>query len=282
MTIRNYVEIWLAVVLILTIEFISLTFHPEWSLIHRFNPTLTFEPGRALSLYLGWAGMIIMLLMNVYSARKRLRFMGRWGAPSQWLEFHIFCGLVGPTFILFHSDFKVRGLVAISFWSMLVSASSGIIGRYFYVQLLKKKKEIQKDIEFWSAALKQIQEEASHPITDEMLERVKKHALRFVGANPQLIREDGTFRAGLFHIFFSSILGDFRLFFNPPKTLRGMPVASRLVLRNYALSVRYQLFLDPFRNLMGYWHAFHTPFAAFMYGAAIIHIATALILGVKR
>jgi hypothetical protein len=36
---------------------------------------------------------------------------------------HIFFGLVGPALVILHSAFKVQGLVALSFWSMIAVAA---------------------------------------------------------------------------------------------------------------------------------------------------------------
>lgn len=240
------------------------------------------EPGRPLSLYLGWGGIIIMLLMNLYILRKRWSLFESMGSVSAWLEFHIFCGLLGPTLILFHCNFKVRGLVAISFWSMIVSATSGVVGRYFYVQLLHKRKERQEDVEYWAGALKKMQAQSRVPVADEVLEKLKVRALRFVGVGSNAVGPDGTLQVGALSVFFSSLMGDIRLLFNSPGATRGLSNASRIALKNYALSERKRLFLEPFRNLMGYWHTFHTPFAFFMYAAALIHIAVSLLLGVKK
>ena len=126
MVMRFFLYLWLLLAIALSFEYWALNFHPSLSLLH-----LSPEPGRPLSLWLGWVGLGLMVIMNVYSLRKRISGLGGWGRLSSWLNFHVFCGLVGPTLILFHCNFKVRGLVAISFWSMITSFSSGIIGRYF-------------------------------------------------------------------------------------------------------------------------------------------------------
>ena len=60
----------------------------------------------------------------------------------------------------------------------------------------------------------------------------------------------------------------------------GWPEVSSFFLREYAVVKRRALFLESFQKLMGYWHAFHFPFAIFMYVVAVIHVAAALILGV--
>ena len=54
----------------------------------------------------------------------------RLGSIRAWLEVHIFCGLVGPVLVTFHTSFKFNGLISVAYWSMVVVAVSGVIGRY--------------------------------------------------------------------------------------------------------------------------------------------------------
>ena len=63
-----------------------------------------------------------MLLMLLYSVRKRVGFLRRLGPLSRWLDGHIFLGVFGPLLVMLHSSFKVQGLVALSFWSMVAVA----------------------------------------------------------------------------------------------------------------------------------------------------------------
>lgn len=76
-----------------------------------------------------------MLLMLVYSLQKRLSFFGKNRTLRPFLGFHIYMGVIGPLFIILHTSFKVQGLVAISFWSMIAVALSGYFGRYLYRQI---------------------------------------------------------------------------------------------------------------------------------------------------
>lgn len=282
MNLRTYTKIWLFLLTILSIEYFFLNFRPQFSLLAKMGHIVRPEPGRPLSLILGWAGMGIMATMNIYMLRKRLRFMSQWGQLRSWLDFHILCGLVGPTFILFHSNFKVRGLVAISFWSMIISASSGIVGRYFYIQLLARKKDLDDDVLHFSNQLEVLRKNSTPQLTVDAMERLKRKALDYVGVGRQMFAPDGTMIAGVLGVFISSLRGDIRLKFSPPNTAMGLGPESRDVLKCFALAQRKSLFLSPFQKLLGYWHTFHTPFAIFMYVAAVIHIATALLFGVAR
>ncbi|HEY0143966.1 MAG TPA: hypothetical protein VGF48_23975 [Thermoanaerobaculia bacterium] len=100
--------------------------HPQfWSL----------KPGGSLGKAFGMIGAGLMTVMLLYSVRKRVRPLRKAGPLSIWLDFHIFCGVIGPLLVILHSSFKVQGLVAVSFWSMIAVALSGVLGRYLYLQI---------------------------------------------------------------------------------------------------------------------------------------------------
>ena len=84
---------------------------------------------------LGVAGSTMMVLMLGYSLRKRVSVLRHLGPLARWLDVHIFLGVVGPLLVVLHSSFKVQGLVAFSFWSMIAVATSGVFGRYLYLQI---------------------------------------------------------------------------------------------------------------------------------------------------
>jgi len=132
---------------------------------------LSLDPGRPISYWLGWAGFSTMLLTNLYIIRKRAGWMQNMGRLPRWLDFHIFCGLMGPVLIIFHTNFKVDGLVAISFWSMIVSASSGIVGRYFYVQFVQQRSSLNQAAEKFKEQYLGIKTRLSVQIPDEILQR---------------------------------------------------------------------------------------------------------------
>ncbi len=93
------------------------------------------RPAGLLGHGFGVIGSLLMILMLGYSIRKRSRIFGNAGHLTHWLGFHIFCGIAGPLLIILHSSFKVQGLIAVSFWSMIAVATSGILGRYIYIQI---------------------------------------------------------------------------------------------------------------------------------------------------
>ncbi len=110
-------------------------------LVERPHHELYWElkPGGVLGRTYGIAGASLMSLMMVYSLRKRLRIFRKLGQLRGWLDFHIYCGVMGPLLIVLHSSLKVTGIVALSFWSMVLVAASGVVGRYLYLQIPRRR-----------------------------------------------------------------------------------------------------------------------------------------------
>ncbi len=89
-----------------------------------------------IAYWLGVSGGVGMLLLMTYPMRKHLRFMRRAGPAKPWFNAHMVLGVVGPLLILLHSNFHIGSLNAgVAFYSMVVVAGSGVIGRFLYLRL---------------------------------------------------------------------------------------------------------------------------------------------------
>lgn len=285
MNLKKVFTIWLLVTIIILFEYWALNYSPKFSWLFWLQShaglftgkKLITSTGKFISYWLGWFGFTLILLTNPYIIRKRFFPLSHWGKLPRWLAFHITCGLIGPTLIIFHSDFKIGGLVAISFWSMMIVAVSGVMGSYFYLQVSSKKEELNKEIKYWEKKLIELRDKYAKHITDESLEKIKLKALVYVGANVTSV--DASFWE-LPGIFLHSFICDLKLFLSDPKTLAGLPPKSRIVLGSYGLAHRKILLTVPFQRLLGHWHTFHVPFTIMMYIAAVLHIIAALMFGV--
>jgi hypothetical protein len=84
---------------------------------------------------LGIVGFLMMLMTEIfYSLRKRSR-LARWGRMSDWLQFHIFTGLVGPFMVLLHTSWKFNGLAGMVTLLTIFIVASGFVGRYIYTRI---------------------------------------------------------------------------------------------------------------------------------------------------
>src|SRR6202142_2498712 len=94
------------------------------------------SPQRGLGYWLGIIGGSMMILLLIYSARKRAAWLRWLGGIPAWFEIHMALGVTGPILVLFHSNFKLGATNSnVALISMLVVAGSGVIGRYIYTRL---------------------------------------------------------------------------------------------------------------------------------------------------
>ena len=89
-----------------------------------------------LGYWLGILGGSLMLLLLIYPLRKRIQALGRIGSVGFWFRTHMIFGILGPLFVLFHSNFNLGSLNGrIALFCTLIVAASGILGRYLYAKI---------------------------------------------------------------------------------------------------------------------------------------------------
>ena len=238
------------------------------------------KPGGSWGLAFGIVGAVMMVVMLLYSVRKRFVALRRLGPVSEWLDFHILFGICGPLFILLHSSFKVQGLVALSFWSMVAVATSGIAGRYLYRQIPHSNSGDELSL----AEVERLDQELAQQLMREAgLDAAAIHQLDAVaavgtGAHRSLLGIALGFP--LDSIRLGRRLRSFRRRFSPrDRHLRRR--YEQLVRRKVSLRRRILLW-QRLRELFHYWHVFHKPFAVVMYIFMFVHIGVAWVTGYAR
>jgi len=234
-----------------------------------------WKAGGSVGHKLGVAGSSMMVLMLLYSVRKRVGVLRRLGPLGRWLDIHIFLGIFGPLLVVLHSTFKVQGLVALSFWSMVIVASSGVLGRYLYLQIPRTRAG---------------EERALVELEAEDRELSGQLRTRFRLDEAQIARLDGLVaipaRVGLLGGFVRLVTDDMRLRSGLrafARSCRSVPAPVfrdfERVLRQKAQVHRRILLWDRVHELFHYWHVLHKPFAVVMYLFMIVHVAVALVTG---
>ena len=143
--------------------------------------------------WLGILGGSMMLLLLVYPARKK---RPRWrfaGSVNLWFRLHMFLGIVGPVLVIFHSGYQLGSLNGrVALFCMLIVASSGLVGRYFYRHIhhglygekIQFEEFYHRD-EDWDQQLTESMK--MHPeIVDELHLIEKKLVVRHTGVNRSL------------------------------------------------------------------------------------------------
>jgi len=241
----------------------------------------TLRSAGTLGLTYGIVGAGMMILMLVYSLQKRLRFFGRRVPLRPFLDVHIFLGVVGPLFIVLHTSFKVQGLVAISFWSMVAVALSGYLGRYLYQQIPRNMNDQELSLHEIENVARQLFDElkARTHLDDIALERI---AADFEAAYS--VKNGGAWR---------TVVGLIVRDLQRPWTLRRLRQTLRRTYQlradeagplvelatQRALLKRRLLVLAKVQRLFHWWHVIHKPFAIIMYLIMAIHIGVAVWTG---
>jgi hypothetical protein len=220
---------------------------------------------------------MITIGVTTYSTRKRVRALWKLGKLPVWLEFHIFMCLMGPILVIFHSTFKAGGVAAISIWTMLSVAASGVIGRFLYVQIPRNiqgtelsEAQVRTELDRLGAAL------ASSPLGASMARAIDQgfSAIR----QPKSLFEAAS---AFMHLY--SIKRHVK------SMMRGMISRSALsqqqarqlydiAAARTALMQKSLIFAQA-GKLFYYWHAIHLPFTIIMFLTLAAHITVSILMG---
>lgn len=220
------------------------------------------KPNGLLGHGMGIIGSFLMVAgVSIYMLRKRWRLLARWGKLKHWLEFHIFLCTLGPILVLFHTSFKIGGIVAISFWSMVAVVVSGVIGRFIYIQ-------IPRTIEGRELSLNEVRGMKTD-IGEILVNRyaLDKKSLEAIVESTMGSRKE---RSGLRAI--KRILSGTHLSHSQKSQVL------KLVKNEISLNHRIDR-LQTMQKLFKYWHVAHLPFALVMLVIMMVHVAVSVVFG---
>lgn len=238
------------------------------------------RPSGEIGLLYGYIGTAILVLLLLYSIRKRVRALRGLGKLGRWLNVHIFFGIAGPLMITLHAGFHVTGAIAIGYWAMMSVMLSGFIGYYLLRQV--------------GGALSET-EDSARVLTEELeaLDHELAERFRFTPEDLQALRfRSGTERASqmnavasLFYLLGHDFLGILDSLGLMPRTeaeKRLGPFDRRLLralTRRHLAVERRRAFLRQTSALFHYWHTIHKPFTFVLFLMMGIHIGVAVWLG---
>ena len=238
----------------------------------------SLKPGGLIGHGYGIWGSLFILLSYVYSIRKRWKPLKKIGSIPQWLEIHIFLGLMGPILIIFHSTFKINGLVAIAFWAMMAIVASGFVGRFII-------RQIPRDIKGHKSSLEELNAERdtlhlqlieNYGLSSDQIEEI------------ELLASPKQSKHGLSAIIKQNI-SDFTSYFKIKRFLKMKDfdkqtynlIALRHLAYQDAILNRRIAFLKSSLNIFKQWHRIHKPFSYIMLIIMFIHIGISIWLGYR-
>lgn len=191
----------------------------------------------------GIIGLTLMALLMLYPARKHWRPMSRMFPVRYWFRIHMLFGVVGPVFILFHANFGLGSLNSnVALFSMLLVATSGLVGRYVYSQI---HRGLYGEVIVYQDLVKSFQAEPT--ASDEVMKSLKS----------RLDQDEASMLRLLAHW----------------RSSRRALAKETDMARARAWGVLVSMArLRMFNRLFSLWHVFHLPFFFMMCVTAAIHV----------
>jgi hypothetical protein len=280
MTIHR-ISLWILYILTVAVVvqlFISGVSYYRLSPVERPHSALhaDFKPSGLVGHGVGIVGSALMVIMLLYSARKRLRFMQTWGDIRYWLNYHIWMGIAGPLLVILHTSFKLGGIVAVSFWSMVGVALSGVLGRYFYLQVPRSLSGQELSARELFELSKELQQQLREKYAvDESSMAIIQHLA-------------GEHRAVSFWSWVAEdIMLPFR-FRSIRKSLRekgemhGAELHEVMKITRRTIRLRRRMaFLNSAQAILHHWHVIHRPFAVVMLIIMVVHVVITVLFGYR-
>lgn len=254
-----------------------------WGWVNRDQGYLT--PERGLGYWLGITGGVMLLLLLLYSLRKRTRLLKNWLPTRIWFQFHMSMGIIGPLFIIFHSNFHLGSLnSSIALICMVVVSASGLIGRFLYTRIhfglygeKIRLREINKDFtalkeDFTRLAVSDRQIATFERLFSEVGELIDMQSSQQSILAVRASRKRADKIASALKEFIQQLVDYYAKRPNPtinPGTLQAALDRDSAIL----LAVLRKLpSLQLSERLFSLWHVFHIPFFTLMIITAITHV----------
>lgn len=243
------------------------------------------SPEDGIGYALGIVGGVMMVFLLLYPVRKHVSWMRRIGKVQQWFRAHMVIGIVAPILVLYHSNFQLGSLNGtIALFSMLLVASSGLLGRYFYTRIhygLYGRKADLNNLDSDAIVIRTYMHRvfAASPDLQERLINLEKITLR----------QPNSLIGGVAHTLHISIRSRWcgllakmqlrraqdiiirrdRL---DAEEIRKFRITSGYYLRLYMETIRRVAGFTFFERLFSLWHVLHLPLFVMMLIAGVIHV----------
>jgi hypothetical protein len=240
-------------------------------------------PEKGLGYALGIVGGSAMLLLLLYPARKRLRWLGPIGSIKAWFQIHMVLGILGPMLVLFHANFRTGATNSnVALYCMLVVSGSGLFGRYFYARIHSEfygRQASLAELRDRVARLQQVSGTLAFvPDLAEQLQVVEAALLARFDSMPGLLRAPVVaFRALVArrriakHIRRAARRQDFERTIAPERARREVQAAREIAFRHID-AVRRVAELSTYERLFSLWHVLHLPLFFMLLVAGTVHV----------
>jgi hypothetical protein len=232
------------------------------------------RPSGAVGQTFGLVGALMMLMPFFYMLRKRVKVLKSAGTLRGWLEAHLFCGVVGPVLVTYHTSFKFNGIVSAAYWSMVIVVLSGFIGRYLYVRIPRSIRGHELTGAELDARAEELRVELAETLTSPA-----------AFARLDAFERDLRARRPSFLDLFIGEIGLATRLRSLDRDLEraGLSLAARetaqSLARERSILLRRLVYLQRTKQLFELWHVFHLPLVYLMLVIVVAHVGITLYMG---
>lgn len=249
-----------------------------WSPLHEW-----FRPTGYVGQSMGFFALFLFLFLWLLPIRKRVKWLKFPGPAPRWLDVHIVAGLLVPFVGAVHAAWRFNGLIGLGYFSMLVVSMSGVVGRYLYAHIPRRRNGLELSREEAAAERRaligRLVERTGIPLEHVVdLLQTSQAPDRRLGILPTLRRmaKDDLIRRRAAR----SLVAEWkkRLPRGEKPDRRALREMRRAARHEMALAQQIRL-LDATHRVFRLWHVAHLPFAIVAFLAVLIHVAIAVAFG---
>ena len=244
-----------------------------------------YTPGSAPGYYMGLVGSIMMALLLLYPLRKRLRILQRAAELRHWFKLHMFLGIAGPVLVIYHSTMKIASLnAAVAFFSMLIVAGSGIIGRFIYTKihhgLYGRQATLRERQEHLGLSGESVKSKFHFaPSVEQRLRSLEAYATDQTRLGLLGLRRFVALAVRTRYVHWKS-MREVRQILSRAAAERGWQReerarrirVARKMLRAYLRELQEVAQFRTYERLFALWHVLHVPFVFMLVFSAIVHV----------
>lgn len=237
--------------------------------------------GSPLGLLYGAIGFALMLLLSFFGIRKRW-YRSTFGTLEQWMQSHIWLGVLVLVILLFHTGGRFEDKVAVAtLIVMAIVVASGIVGAVLYVTVPRLLTEVESNL-----TVDEISDQLNQ-LGRSMARIASARSAPFQRIHDELVKQSTPGVLAGWRLLLSRLgrrkqseATDWtRLIALVPKEeqdeLRQMLVLSR---QRRELLLRL-IFQQRYKNVLEFWLYIHVPFTIALLVLSIVHVAAVFYYG---
>jgi len=239
--------------------------------------------GTQLGLIYGAIGFFLCYFLAYFGIRKR-SYRSRFGTVEQWLQSHIYLGVLALIILLFHTGGRFNDKIAVTTLLLVgIVVASGILGAILYVTVPRLLTEVESEL-------------TVDEISDQMNQLAKQMARIASGRSEpfqriykQLIEEASPGWLAGWRLLFVRMRNKKIGGSDWAPLLRLVPKEEEAELRQMLVVSRQRkelllrlLFQQRYKNVLESWLYVHVPFTVALLVLAIVHVVAVFYYGTLR